>query len=46
MKIKMIGTGSIGAKAFSSCILINENILMDLGNGNVKHMKEFRSRSM
>lgn len=41
MKIKMIGTGSIGATAFSSSVLINENILLDLGNGNVKHMKEF-----
>lgn len=46
MKIKMIGTGSIGATAFSSCSLIDDNILIDLGNGNVKHMKEFRSKSM
>ncbi|MBR2290148.1 MAG: MBL fold metallo-hydrolase [Clostridia bacterium] len=40
MKIQMIGTGSIGAKAFSSCTLIEDKILVDLGNGNVKHMKE------
>ena len=46
MKIKMIGTGSIGAKPFSSCILLNDKILIDLGNGNVKHMKEFRSKSL
>lgn len=41
MKIKMIGTGSIGAESFSSCTLIDDNILVDLGNGNVKNMKRF-----
>ena len=43
MKIRMIGTGSIGAKAFSSCTLVEDKILIDLGNGNVKNMKRFRS---
>lgn len=43
MKIKMIGNGSIGAKSFSSCALINDEILIDLGNGNVKNMKALRS---
>ena len=41
MKIKMIGTGSIGAKSFCSSTLINDRILVDIGNGNVKHLKEF-----
>lgn len=43
MKIKMIGTGSIGASSFSSSILVEDKLLVDLGNGNVKHLKELRS---
>lgn len=46
MKIRMIGTGSIGAKAFSSCTLVDGKILIDLGNGNVKHLKEFRNKDL
>lgn len=45
MKIRMIGTGSIGASSFSSSTLIEDKILIDLGNGNIKHMKELRSES-
>ena len=41
MKIKMIGTGSMGASSFSSSILIENNILVDLGNGIDKRLKEF-----
>ena len=40
MKIQFIGTGSIGAKERSACTLINDEILIDLGNGNVKAIKQ------
>lgn len=38
MKIKMIGTGAIGAKQNSASTLIDETILVDCGNGTVKAM--------
>lgn len=41
MKIKMIGTGSMGSSSFSSSILIEDKILVDLGSGIDKHLKEF-----
>ena len=40
MKIKMIGTGSISGKERSSSILVNDKILIDLGNGIVKTLLE------
>lgn len=40
MKIQFIGTGSIGAKERSACTLINDEVLIDLGNGNVKTIKQ------
>ena len=40
MKVQFIGTGSIGAKERSACTLINDEILIDLGNGNVKAIKQ------
>lgn len=36
MKLQMIGTGAIGAKERSACSLIDEKILIDCGNGNIK----------
>lgn len=41
MKILMVGTGSIGAKERSACTLINDELLIDLGNGNVKTIKQY-----
>ena len=40
MRLKLIGTGSIGALQSSACTLINENILVDMPNGIVKRMKQ------
>lgn len=40
MQIKLIGTGSIGAKQSSACTLINEEILIDMPNGIVKKLKQ------
>lgn len=41
MKIQFIGTGSIGAIERSACTLINDEILVDLGNGNLKTIKQY-----
>ena len=40
MKIKMIGTGAIPSKERSSCILVDNKILVDCGNGIVKTLLE------
>ena len=40
MKIKLIGTGSIGAKRISASTLIDEQILVDMPNGIVKSLKK------
>ena len=40
MKIKLIGTGSIGATQSSACTLIDNEILIDMPNGIVKRMKQ------
>lgn len=40
MKLKLIGTGSIAATERSACSLIDEKILIDCGNGNVKTLVE------
>lgn len=40
MKIKMVGTGSIVAKERSACTLIDNEILVDCGNGTVKTLME------
>lgn len=36
MKLKLIGTGSIGAIQSSACTLVNDDILIDMPNGIVK----------
>ena len=38
MKIQFIGTGNIGSTSNSASILINEHILFDMPNGNLKAM--------
>ena len=40
MKLKLIGTGSIGAIQSSACTLVNDDILIDMPNGIVKRMKQ------
>ncbi len=40
MKLQFVGTGAIGAKERSACTLINNEILIDLGNGNAKSIKQ------
>lgn len=40
MKINMIGTGAINVKERSSCILIDDKILIDCGNGTIKTLLE------
>lgn len=40
MKIKMIGTGALSVKQRSSCLLIDDKILIDCGNGIVKTLLE------
>lgn len=40
MKLKLIGTGAIGALQSSACTLINDDILVDMPNGIVKRMKQ------
>lgn len=40
MKLRMIGTGSIAGQSRSASILIDENILIDCGNGIVKTIPE------
>lgn len=39
MKINIIGNGSIGAKNFSACTLVDDHVLIDAPNGAVKHLK-------
>ena len=43
MQIKLIGTGSIGAKQSSACTLIDEEILVDMPNGIVKKLKQLNN---
>lgn len=38
MKIQLLGTGAISAKAMPSSYLIDERLLIDCGNGIVKHI--------
>lgn len=40
MKLQMIGTGAIGVKERSACSLIDEKILIDCGNGNIKTLAQ------
>ena len=40
MKLQFVGTGAIGAKERSACTLIDGEILIDLGNGNAKSIKQ------
>lgn len=40
MKIEFIGTGSVRASELSACTLIDGNLLIDVGNGIVKRMKQ------
>jgi len=39
MKIKMFGTGSLPAKSFSSCFLVDDSILVDCPNGLMKKLR-------
>lgn len=36
MKLHLVGTGAIGVKERSACSLVDDRILIDCGNGNVK----------
>jgi ribonuclease BN (tRNA processing enzyme) len=40
MKIKLFGTGSLTAKNFSACALIEDTILFDCPNGLVKRLRQ------
>lgn len=40
MKLQIIGSGSIGASSFSACSLVNDELLIDMPNGIIKHMKK------
>ena len=40
MKIEFLGTGSVRAPQLSSSILIDEDLLIDVGNGIVNRMKQ------
>ncbi len=41
MKLQLLGTGSIAAKSFSACTLINNYLLIDMPNGILKNMSRF-----
>lgn len=40
MKIEFVGTGSVRAPQLSACTLIDGNLLIDVGNGIVKKIKQ------